>query len=247
MTDMETTTPPTEDHTEIRHRFEAQLGEIHDGLVRMSSMVLENTKRVGEALIENRLDMVDDVLRADDEIDVLYAQLEEDTFGVLARQQPVAKDLRFLVSATRMLYELERSGDLAVNCAKALRRSDGFSMSSQLRATLGRLIEESTSLFGQGIDALVDMDGTAGARLDNEDDRVDEACGVFYRELAAESEALGMPAAIELSRIGRYLERIADHAVNMAETITYTVTSQWPHLLDPASGVSDDWQGVADD
>lgn len=225
--------PIADDQGEIRHHFEEQLGDIHDGLVRMASLVLENTRRAGEAVLENRLDLVDEVLAADTEVDALYTQLEEDVFGVLARQQPVAKDLRFLVSASRVLYELERSGDLAVNCAKGLRRSDGFVLSEQLRSTLGRLLNESTDLFGKGIVALADMDSTAGARLDLEDDRVDETCGDFYRELATESENVGLAGAIELSRIGRYLERIADHAVNMAETVTYTVTGQWAHLNDP--------------
>jgi phosphate transport system protein len=233
MTDIEAT-PQTEEHGEIRHRFEQQLEDIHEGLIRMASLVLENTKRAGEALLDNRLDLVEDVFAADQEVDALYAHLEEEVFGVLARQQPVAKDLRFLVSATRILYELERSGDLAVNCAKGLRRSDGFAMSNNLKATLARLIDDSTALFGEGINALADMDATAGSRLDEQDDRVDESCGDFYRELAQESDSMGLAGAIELSRIGRYLERIADHAVNMAETITYTVTGQYPHLIDPS-------------
>jgi len=235
MTDIEATPQAAEEHTEIRHRFEQQLEDIHEGLVRMASLVLENTKRAGEALLDNRLDLVEGVFIADQEVDALYAHLEEEVFGVLARQQPVAKDLRFLVSATRILYELERSGDLAVNCAKGLRRSDGFTMSSNLRSTLSRLLDDATTLFGEGIDALADMDATAGSRLDAQDDRVDESCGDFYRELARESDDIGLAGAIELSRIGRYLERIADHAVNMAETITYTVTGQYPHLNDPTS------------
>jgi phosphate transport system protein len=239
MTDIETTAH-TEEHSEIRHRFEQQLEDIHEGLIRMASLVLENTKRAGEALLENRLDLVEAVFAADREVDALYTDLEEEVFGVLARQQPVAKDLRFLVSATRILYELERSGDLAVNCAKGLRRSDGFSMSSGLKSTLGRLIDDSTTLFGEGIDALAVMDATAGSRLDEQDDIVDESCGEFYRELAQESDDIGLAGAIELSRIGRYLERIADHAVNMAETITYTVTGQYPHLIDPTAHEGDD-------
>lgn len=233
MTQEETT---VEEHAEIRHHFEAQLHDIHQGTVQLASLVLENTKRAGEALMDNRLDLVDVVVDADKEVNTLYSQLEHMTFEVLARQQPVARDLRFLVSVTRMLYELERSGDLAVNCALAMKRSDGFTMTPQLRATLGRLIEQSTALFGRGIEALDEMDSTAGSRLDQEDDLVDDTCSTFYSQLAAESDTLGLSAAIELSRIGRYLERIADHAVNVAEGVTYTVTSHWPHLADPATG-----------
>lgn len=233
MTDTNINTSMAEEHQQIRKHFSEQLDDIHSGLVEMASLVLENTKRVGEALLENRLDLKDDICRVDAEIDELYTRLEHTTFEVLARQQPVAKDLRFLVSATRMLYELERSGDLAVNCVKAMERVDGFVMSSSLKATLGRLIDESTALFGRGIQALADMDSTAGSRLDQEDDLVDEICGDFYQELARDSVNVGLPAAIELSRIGRFLERIADHAVNVAESVTYIVTSHWPHLVSP--------------
>jgi phosphate transport system protein len=132
-----------------------------------------------------------------------------------------------------MLYELERSGDLTVNCAKAARRSGGFTLSPRLRTTLSTLVTESTRVFGMGIDALADMDATAGSRIDQEDDLVDDTCGTFYKQLAQESEELGMASALELSRVGRYLERIADHAVNMSESVTYTVTGHWPHLVDP--------------
>ncbi len=161
------------------------------------------------------------------------SELEHQVFDVLARQQPVAKDLRFLVSATRMLYELERSGDLAVNCAKAMRRMDGFSLTPSLKATLGRLVDESTSLFGRGIEALDEMDASAGYRLEREDDVVDDICGRFYQDLARESASIGVEAGIELSRIARFFERIADHAVNVAEGVTYTVTAEPPSTVEP--------------
>ena len=221
------------EHEEIRHHFEDLLGEIHHGVVQLGSMVLENTKRAAESLTGS-LGQLDDVLSADDEIDALYAKLERQCFEVMARQQPVARDLRFLISVTRMLYELERSGDLAVNCAKAAHREGGFALSDELRAMLQRLVIESTGLFGRGIDAFAEMDSTAGSRLDQEDDVVDDLCSDFYTQLVADSEDLGLSAAIELSRIARYLERIADHAVNVAENITYIVTGQWPHIVDPA-------------
>ncbi|MBT8208494.1 MAG: phosphate signaling complex protein PhoU [Acidimicrobiia bacterium] len=221
------------DHEEIRHHFEDQLDAIRHGAVQMGSLVLENTKRVGDALVGSRLDMVEDVKRADDEINVMYTKLEGMAFEVLARQQPVAKDLRFLVAVTRILYELERSGDLAVNCAKAMDRAAGFTLSSSVTAQLERLVHESARVFAGGIDALADMDSTAGSRLDQEDDVVDDVCSEFYSMIARDSDAIGLAAAIELSRIGRYLERIADHAVNVAENVTYVVTGHWPHLENP--------------
>lgn len=218
---------------EIRHHFGEQLDAIRRGVVQLGSLVLENTKRVGDALVNDRIGVADEVLRADDEVDAMYAALEQKCFEVLALQQPVARDLRFVVAVTRMLYEVERSGDLAVNCAKAMQRSGGFTLPETLAGILDRLVHESTRIFAGGIDALADMDSTAGSRLDQEDDLVDDICSDFYAQLARDSDALGLSAAIELSRIGRYLERIADHAVNVAENVTYVVTGHWPHLVDP--------------
>ena len=233
MTDTDSASHQSDAHHEIRQHFEEQLDHIRRGVVQLGSLVLENTRRAGEVILENRLDRIGEVLAADEEVDLAYVRLEQLAFEVLARQQPVAKDLRFLVSVTRMLYEVERSGDLAVNCAKAMQRADGFALSQQMSATLHQLVQEATGLFARGIDALAAMDSTAGSRLDQEDDLVDDLCSDFYTLIARESDAMGLSAAIELSRIGRYLERIADHAVNVAEAITYTVTGNWPHLVDP--------------
>lgn len=227
-------TGTTPEHEEIRHHFEDQLDAIRRGAVQLGSLVLENTKRAGDALVHNRLDKVAEIVRADDAVNELYEELETLSFEVLARQQPVARDLRFLVAITRILYEIERSGDLAVNCAKALRRMEGVTLPPEVTGVLDRLVHESAVLFAGCVDALGDMDETAGARLDREDDRVDELCGEFYTRIGAESEILGLPVAIDLSRVGRYLERIADHAVNIAENITYVVTGDWPHEIDVA-------------
>jgi phosphate uptake regulator len=86
---------------DIRHRFDDDLVAIRTGLVQMGSLVVENTKRAGEAVTENRLDLVDPVRRADEEINDLYKTLETRTFEILALQQPVATDLRFLIAHRR--------------------------------------------------------------------------------------------------------------------------------------------------
>ncbi|NNC75070.1 MAG: phosphate signaling complex protein PhoU [Acidimicrobiia bacterium] len=216
------------EHEEIRHQFEDALDSIRQGLVGLGSLVVANTRRAGEVLLEDDVDLANEVFEADAEIDETYADLEKQTFLTLARQQPVAGDLRFLVSATRILYELERSGDLAVNCVKAHRRMDGFPDSPRIRSIFERLVRDSTMLFGKGVDAIADMDERAGYRLDQEDDIVDATVSEFYAAIGQESRSIGLEAAIELSRIGRYLERIADHAVNIGENVTYVMTASFP-------------------
>ncbi|NNK92227.1 MAG: hypothetical protein HKO87_07320, partial [Acidimicrobiia bacterium] len=88
------------EHGEIRHRFEDSLDAIRQGLVQMGSLVTENTRRAGSVLLESDLALAETVFEADGEIDEMYSALEHESFSTMARQQPVAGDLRFLVAAT---------------------------------------------------------------------------------------------------------------------------------------------------
>jgi phosphate transport system protein len=222
------------DQPEIRRHFEDQLEAIRTGIVELGILVHENLERVGRAILTNDMDALDAVTQADGVIDRRYAALEGRTFDVMARQQPVAKDLRLLVAATRMLYEIERSGDLVVNALKATARGGGLAGPDDLVDLTRRLIAASGRVFRGGIDALAGMDSTAGSRLDQEDDEVDDHCSAYYKALAEESETIGLARAVELSKVGRYLERIADHGVNVAENVTYIMTGRWPRLVSPS-------------
>jgi len=216
------------EHDESRHHFTEILGEIRDGMVEMGFLVVENARRAGLAMVEGRLDLIPEVVEADGEVNQRYAELERLTFETLARQQPVARDLRFLVSATRILYELERSGDLVVNLVNVLDRINGFPDSAHLRSLLDRLVDESVQLLTRAITALGEMDAAAGERLDAEDDVVDDLVGQFYQEIGRERGDIGLEAGIALTRMGRFLERIADHGVNIGENVTYVVTAEFP-------------------
>lgn len=218
----------TTDHHDARHRFAGELDEIKTGMLELGALVLENTRRMGEALLENRLDLARTVVGADEEIDQHYSRLEFRVFEVMARQQPVAGDLRFLVASTRILYEIERSGDLAVNGAKGLLRRDGYTMPPAIHSLVARLARGSTELFALGLEALRGLDPDAAGVIDRADDDIDNIVGELYNVIGRNSEHIGFDLAIELSRIGRYLERIADHAVNIAEHITFVVTGSFP-------------------
>lgn len=215
-------------HDETRHHFSDILDEIKQGMVRLGSLVLENVRRAGDALVESRLELVDEVRQADEDVNQLYSELERTTFETLARQQPVAGDLRFLVSATRMLYELERSGDLAVNCVNILDREEGFAHHAQLTPTLERMFAATCKVFAKGIDAVADMDPGAGDALEAADDEVDDLVSQFYTLVGRYSEEIGLEAALGYSRLARFVERIGDHAVNIAENVTYIVTAEFP-------------------
>jgi phosphate transport system protein len=224
---------------ELRHHFDDDLDEIRRGLVEMGSLVVENTRRAGDAIIENDMEQIGVVRRGDAEVNQLYRRLEQRNFEILALQQPVATDLRFLVAATRMLYEVERSGDLAVNIVNSLARAEGFPAIPTVHSLIGRLVNESAGLFARAIDALADMDADAGARIEREDDLVDGLTADFFTAINHHQGELGLENAVQLSRIGRYLERIADHAVNIAEHVTYIVTGAFPGDDDAEEGPKD--------
>jgi phosphate transport system protein len=215
-------------HSEIRHRFDAELDEIKRASVSLGGLVLENAGRLSEALLESRLELAQQVIDADDGVDRAYIDLERRVFRVIALQQPVAGDLRFLISIIRVAHEIERSGDLVVNCAKGIVRQQGFRLGSRMQGVLARLCRAALDLFARGIDSLADMDADAGPRLDHEDDVVDTLVGEFYTLLANEAEGMHVDTAIELSRVGRYMERIADHAVNVGEHVGFIVTGVFP-------------------
>ena len=194
----------------------------------MGSVVLENVRRAGDAMVEGRLELVEEVRAVDDRVDQMYLEAEKLTFGTLATQQPVAGDLRFLVAATRILYELERSGDLALNCMKMLERLNGFPYHAAITPLLEGTVVASCKVFAMGIDALDGMNSEAGVVLDKADDEVDDLVSEFYTAVGRHSTEIGLDAAIGLSRVGRFLERIADHSVNIGEHITYVVTAELP-------------------
>jgi len=213
---------------ELRHHFDDELDEIRVSLVDMGTMVLANIRRAGVVLVENRLDEVDAVIASDLPINEAYEALESKVFQILALQQPVATDLRFLVSSTRILYEMERSGDLAVNIVNSMSRIDGIPSEPVLQAILGQLIEASATMFGRGVEAITTMDSDIGLGADAEDEETDRLTSELFSAVTARQDDLGLEASVALFYIGRFLERIADHGVNIAQNITFAVAGSFP-------------------
>lgn len=213
---------------ELRHHYDDELDEIRAAIIDMSTLVLANIEKAGVVITENRLDEVEAVRAADLPVNERYRACEAKVFQVLALQQPVASDLRFLVASTRILYEVERSGDLAVNLVRALDRIDGIPADSTLQSLLTQLSEASATVFRHGIEALATMDATIGQEAEAADEVVDDLTADLYRAVTARQDDLGLEASVALFRMGRFLERIADHGVNIAENVTFMVTGRFP-------------------
>lgn len=214
---------------ETRSTFHQQLDEIQRDLLRTGARVTESIDRGTDALLTNDLGAAQSLIDADDEIDALTLDIEERCFTLLARQQPMAGDMRALVTAIRLTSEIERSGDLMVNVAKATRRLYGSAVPLGLHSLLRAMAEEGVRLFRLAMDAYADGDAALAGALDDMDDRLDQLHRDYIQAILEHyADVRDVQAAVQLALVGRYYERIGDHAVNIGERVRYMVTGWLP-------------------
>ncbi len=221
---------------ELRKSFHEELDEIKAGIVQMAALVTESLPRATESLLESNLEMAQQLINADDELDDLAVYLEERCHHVMALQAPMAGDLRALSSALKLNAELERSGDLAVNIAKATRRIYGTRYDATLQQLLVQMSDEACRLVRLSIDSYVDGNVGLASALGDIDDQLDNLnrdCvqAVFQAHHAG---TIDLQAAVQLCLISRYYERIGDHAVNIGERVVYMVTGWLPEYTGSA-------------
>jgi phosphate transport system protein len=223
-----TDAPPPMDN--VRRNFHQTLEEIRQEMVQMAAMVTEGIPRATETLLSGNLTEAQEIVDGDDPLDARAVELEETCYQVLALQQPMASDLRGIVTAIRMIAEIERSGDLVVNIAKGARRIFGTEIPARLRGLISQMGEEATTLFRVSIDAYIDGDAALAAAIDDLDDRLDSIHRDYIQEIFRANQEGDLPVqvAIQLALIGRYYERIGDHAVNIGERVRYMVTGWLP-------------------
>jgi len=216
--------------TDVRRSFHQELDEIRDDIVRLAAMVTEFIPRGTDVLLANDLKGAQALIEADDSVDALSLEIEDHCYQVLALQQPMASDLRAIVTAIRLVSEIERSGDLMINVAKGARRLYGAEFDPRLRGLIEQMSEEATRLFKLAIDAYAEGNAGLASALDDIDDRLDDL-HVDYIQQIFESHhngGLNLEAGVQLALIGRYYERIGDHAVNIGNRVQYMVTGWLP-------------------
>lgn len=216
--------------TDIRKSFHQQLDDVRHDIVRMAALVTEAVPRGTAVLLDGDLHGAQELIEADDVLDTLALDVEERCYQLLALQQPMAGDLRSIVSAVRMVSEIERSGDLVVNIAKGARRIYGTIFPPRMRGLITQMGDEAAKLFRLAIDAYVDGDDSKAAALPDLDDRLDALHKDYIQEIF-ETHGRGeveIRAGVQLALIGRYYERIGDHAVNIGERVRYMVTGWLP-------------------
>ena len=215
---------------DTRRGFHEELDAIRSDLVRLAALVCESIPRATQVLLEGDLDGAQSLIDDDDQLDDLSLDVEERCYKLFALQQPMAGDLRALVTAVRLTSEIERSGDLMVNVAKAARRIYGLPIDPRVRGLLQTMSDEALRLYRYATDAYAAGDAAMAAALDDMDDTLD---GIHRDYIASVLETcragdMDVQAAVQLALVGRYYERVGDHAVNIGERVCYMVSGSLP-------------------
>lgn len=214
----------------LRKPFADELEEVRIELIRMAGLVIEAIPRCTEALLSSDLSAAQEIIDADNVLDDASLALEHQCQQLLALQQPMAGDLRTILAAMTINHELERSGDLVENIAKAMRRVYGIDFGPGLRGLITQMSEEATRLMRFAVDAFADGNSGLAAALDDIDDRLDRLNHQCLAMIVGEDgrEMGDLMSGVQLALIARYYERIGDHAVNIGERVRYMVDGWRP-------------------
>ena len=210
----------------MRDTYHDHLDAVVNDLFEMSRLVARAVALATSGLVSADLSVVEQVIAGDETVNALYRGVETQAYDLLARQQPVAGDLRVLVTSLRIVVDLERAGDYAVHLAKiARRRHPASAAPPELREIflqMGRTAEEIVRKSG---DVIASRDLALAAELETDDDAMDELLRRLFTQLL-QTGGSDMEAAIDVTLAGRYYERLADHAVAVGRRITYMVTGE---------------------
>ena len=213
----------------MRISYREQLDEILNDMVSMSQTVQVAVRIGTRALLEANLQLAEQVITSDDQIDDAQRDIENRVFSLLARQSPVAGELRTLVATLRMVFELERMGDLAAHVAKIARlRYPESAVPDALRAHFAQMADVAEKMVADAGQTLSDRDVDAASALQESDEEMDELRRSQFRLLLSDDWNHGVEAAVDVALLGRYYERIADHAASMGRRIIYVVTGEFP-------------------
>lgn len=212
----------------IRSVFQDELDGVSQSLVDLSNMVAESISKATSSILTSDLKLAEDVIASDDAIDDFQHDLDARIIDIIARQQPVASDLRALVTALRMSADLERMGDMSHHVAKITRlRHPDSAIPSELVhifKAMGTAAEKIARKTGSVIGS---RDTEVALEVERDDDEIDELHRELIGSLIAPQWPHGVETAIDLTLLGRYYERYADHAVSVSRRVYFLVTGKF--------------------
>lgn len=215
----------------MRTGFHQQLDTLTDQLADMCAMAAEAIKQASEALLEADLTTAECVIAGHRNIVALDAHVEETAFALLALQAPVATDLRAIVSALRIAGDARRMVELAVHIAEIARRRHPYpAVSAEVWRYVAAMGEAAEALALGARQVLVSQDPRGAAQIRHDDDAMDELHHQLLAVLMNPAWTQGVAAAVDATLLGRFYERFADHAVEIARRVIFQATGRWPPL-----------------
>jgi phosphate transport system protein len=216
--------------TWLRSAFQDELDGVTQTLVDLSSLVSDAISKATHALLTADIKEAEEVIAADDRVDEIQHNLDARIIDIIARQQPVASDLRALITALRMSADLERMGDMAHHVAKITRlRHPSAAVPSELLLTIEEMGKVAKLIADKAGVVVNSRDIDKALELEKDDDEMDRLHRKLFTTLLDPSWAHGTETAIDITLIGRYYERFADHAVSVARRVYFLVTGKFSH------------------
>ena len=212
---------------DVRGTFTKELALIQNDLITMGQLVTQALADAVEALKTKNKDLADSVIAGDDKIDEMQVIIEDKTVELIALQQPIAKDLRILSTAMKMTTDLERIGDHAKKIAKIANRIGQDPLIKPLVdiPIAAQMVQE---MVKKVLKSYIELDVNAAAEVCIADDKVDEICDTYKRDILfyMMKDQANIEQGLDLNKVVQRIERIGDHATNLAEWVIYLVTGQ---------------------
>ncbi len=217
----------------MREAFHEQLDGIFTDLAAICGSVEVAVRLATDALLTGDAEIAERVISADVEIDRSRERVEDSAFLLLSLQQPVASDLRTVVAALRMVSELERMGDLSVHVAKIARlRVPNLAVPADVVPIIERMALVAEDMVTRVSKIITDRNVDDALALVGADEEMDQLRRASFAELLSTDWSHGVEAAVDVALLGRYYERIADHAVSVANRVIFVVTGENPSSVD---------------
>ncbi|CAB4879855.1 unannotated protein [freshwater metagenome] len=209
----------------IRSVFQDELDGVSQTLLDLANMVSDSMGKATDSILNIDLKLAEEVIKTDEQIDTVQHDLDARIIDIIARQQPVASDLRALVTALRMSADLERMGDLAHHVAKIarLRHPEAAvpAETVEIIRGMGKVAQEMATKTGQVISS---RDTNLAREVEKDDDQMDDLHRKLISTIISMKWDKGVESAIDLTLLGRYFERYSDHAVSVSRRVYFLVT-----------------------
>lgn len=212
----------------IRSVFQDELDGVSQSLVDLTEMVAISISKATDAILKSDLKLAEEVIATDDVIDEFQHALDARIIDIIARQQPVASDLRALVTALRMSADLERMGDMSHHVAKITRlRHPDAAIPVDLVSSFKQMGEAAEKIARKTGIVIATRDTEMALQVEKDDDEMDKLHRQLIGTLVDPNWKDGVESAIDLTLLGRYYERFADHAVSVSRRVYYLVTGKF--------------------